>query len=380
MKPIPLVNLKDQYKAYKKTIVKATKNVFESTQFLGGKTLEDFEKNLADFATSDENESSSKTPSTLKAIGCSSGTTALQLALMAIGIKPGDEVITTPFTFIATAEVVALLHAKPVFVDIDPSTLTINTNLIEKAITPKTKAIIPVSIFGTICNMEAICEIASKHKLVVIEDAAQSFGTTYHKKKSCTLSEIAITSFYPSKPLGCYGDGGAVFTFNETWEKKIRSLLNHGLNTHEKNLIGLNGRIDNLQVAILNIKLKHFKKEIKKRQENANYYKTHLPSGHITYPEVPAFQSSVYAQFSVFVPAKKRDALIKHLNHLGVSTTIFYNPPIHLNQAFAFLKHKKGDFPISEKISQEIVSLPFGSFLKRSHQKKIVRAFHTFKF
>ncbi len=362
---IPFVNLKSQYSSYKRSLKKAINKTIKSTQFLGGKILKDFESSLATYSGASF------------AMGCSSGTTALQLALMALDIKEKDEVITSPFTFIATAEAIAILKAKPVFVDIDELTYNINPNLIEEKISKKTKAIIPVSLFGLTSNMDAINQIAKKHKLTVIEDASQSFGALYKTKHSCNLSKIACTSFYPSKPLGCYGDGGAIFTSDKKLEIKIRALLNHGKTQHDHLYIGINGRIDNIQAAILTVKLQHLDDEIKKRQSIANDYNEKLFSSNVVTPHIPRYQTSTFAQYSIRI--SNREDFIKHLKTKKIPYSIFYAPPIHLQKAFNYLNYKKGDFPIAEKISKDIISLPISAFLKKKDQNKITEHINRFK-
>ena len=362
---IPFVNLKSQYSSYKRPLKKAINETIKSTLFLGGKILKKFESSLATYSGASF------------ALGCSSGTTALQLALMALDIKEKDEIITSPFTFIATAEAIAILKAKPVFVDIDELTYNINPKLIEKKITKKTKAIIPVSLFGLTSNMDAINEIAKKHKLTVIEDASQSFGALYKTKYSCNLSKIACTSFYPSKPLGCYGDGGAIFTSDKKLEVKIRALLNHGKTQHEHSYIGINGRIDNIQAAILSVKLHYLNDEIKKRQSIANDYNEKLFSSNVVTPHIPPHQTSTFAQYSIRI--SNREDFIKHLNTKKIPHSIFYDPPIHLQKAFDYLNYKKGDFPIAEKISKDIISLPISAFLRKKDQNKIIEHINRFK-
>lgn len=354
---INFIDLEAQYSAYKAEIDSVVLEVMSSAQFIGGKKLESFEANLAAYTGSKH------------AIGCSSGTDALLLALMAIGVERGDEVITTPFTFIATAEVIALLGAKAVFVDIDEATYNIDATKIEKAITPKTKAIIPVSLYGQCSDMDAINEIASKHNLIVIEDACQSFGAEYKGKKSCNLSHIGCTSFFPSKPLGAYGDGGAIFTNDDELASKIRILLNHGQNERYKHkYIGINGRLDAIQAAILDVKLKHFEDERLKREQIGTRYTKLLKDLDVITPKI--VYSSVYAQYSIRV--KNRDEFIAKLNSASVPTAVHYPMPLHLQEAFSDLGYKEGDFPISEKISKEIVSLPMSPFLTSETQDYIV--------
>lgn len=356
---INFIDLEAQYKTYKSEIDSAVLEVMASSQFIGGKKLENFEANLATYVGSKY------------AIGCSSGTDALLLALMAIGIKSGDEVITTPFTFIATAEVIALLGAKAVFVDIDESSYNIDASKIEDAITTRTKAIIPVGLYGQCADMDSINEIAKRRNLIVIEDACQSFGATYKGKKSCNLSSIACTSFFPSKPLGAYGDGGAIFTSDDELATKIKMLLNHGQNERYKHrYIGINGRLDTIQAVILDIKLKHFEKERILREEIGSRYTSMLKEADVITPKIGDGYTSVYAQYSIRV--KDRESFVAKLNTASIPTAIHYPLPLHLQEAFKDLGYKKGDFPLSEKISNEIVSLPMSPFLTKETQEYIV--------
>jgi len=292
---------------------------------------------------------------------------------MAIDVQPGDEIITTPFTFIATAETIALLKAKPVFVDIDEKTYNIDPALIEAKITPRTKAIMPVSLYGQCADMDAINAIAHKHNLIVIEDAAQSFGAVYKGKKSCNLSTIGCTSFFPSKPLGCYGDGGALFCSDETLGLKIKSILNHGQGKrYEHKYIGVNGRLDTIQAAVLNVKLKYFEDEIIKRKAIGERYSTLLKDADVITPMVMNDRTSVYAQYSIRV--KNRESMMQKLSDKGVPTAVHYPIPLHLQEALAYLGYKKGDFPISERVGTEIMSLPMSPFLTTEQQDFVVNA------
>ena len=303
-------------------------------------------------------------------ISCSSGTDALLLAMMALDIKPGDEIITTPFTFISTAETIALLGAKPVFVDIDAETFNIDINQIEPKITHKTKAIIPVSLFGQVADMDEINTLAEKHNLSVIEDAAQSFGATYKGKKSCNLSTIACTSFFQAKPLGCFGDGGAVFTNNNALAEKIKSLRVHGQTqpyTHKH--IGLGARLDNLQAAVLLIKLKNYNEAINMRQAAAERYHKML-HGLIKKPVVKSYNTSVWAQYSIKIPS--RDIIKSKLKEQGIPTAVYYPIPLHLQKCFEYLGYNKDDFPVSEKTAKEIISLPINPYITEVEQEFIV--------
>ncbi len=358
---IPFIDLQKQYQEYKKEIDEQIAEVLESSIYIGGKKVTLLEEKLAKFTGAK------------RAIVCSSGTDALLLSLMALGIKKGDEVITTPFTFIATAEVISLIGATPVFVDIDEKTYNIDPNKIEEKITKHTKAILPVSLYGQVADMEEINKIAKKHDLKVIEDGCQSFGATYRGKKSCNLSDIGCTSFFPSKPLGCYGDGGAIFTNDEKLALKIKMLLNHGQNERYKHkYIGINGRLDAIQAAVLLIKLKYFSNEVKQREEIGKRYTNLLKDSDIITPYIKDDRSSVYAQYSIRV--KNRDKVIEHLNKQGIPTAIHYPMPLHLQECFGYLGYKEGDFEVAEKISKEILSLPMSAFLNKEVQDDIVKA------
>jgi UDP-2-acetamido-2-deoxy-ribo-hexuluronate aminotransferase len=300
------------------------------------------------------------------AISCSSGTDALLLSLMALNIKPSDEIITTPFTFIATAETIAFLGATPVFVDIDEKTYNIDPTQIEEKITPKTKAIIPVSLYGQPSNMEAIQTIADRNNLKVIIDGAQSFGSTFNDKMDSNLGDISTTSFFPAKPLGCYGDGGACFTNSEKLAIKMKQLRVHGQNKryHHK-YIGLGGRLDTIQAAVLNVKLKYYEKDLKLRQEVAAKYTKSLENKpDIILPYIDKNATSAWAQYSVRV--KNRDELQERLKEVRIPTAVHYPKPLHLQECFEYLGYKKGDFPISEIVSSEIMSLPMNPYVNNS--------------
>ena len=356
---IPFIDLKTQYETYKEEMDKEVLSVLSSTQFIMGPQLTKFEESLAKFTGAKY------------AYACSSGTDALLLALLAIDIQPDDEVITTPFTFIATAETIALLKAKPVFVDIDEATYNIDPKLIEAKITPRTKAIMPVSLYGQCADMDAINAIAKKHNLIVIEDGCQSFGAEYKGKKSCNLSTIGCTSFFPSKPLGCYGDGGAVFCNDEALAEKLKSLLNHGQGKrYEHKYIGINGRLDAIQAAVLNVKMNHFEDEILKRIEIGSRYNALLSTADVITPTIMDDRTSVFAQYSIRV--KDREAMAKKLNDAGVPTAVHYPIPLHLQEAMNYLGYKKGDFPLSEKVGTEIMSLPMSPFLSTEQQDFVV--------
>ena len=350
---IDFANLQYQYKLYKTEIDEAIHGVLDKSNYIMGEEVTQLESSLEEFTGATH------------AITCSSGTDALLLAMMTLDIKPGDEIITTPFTFIATAETIALVGAVPVFVDIDEKTYNIDPSKIEEKITSKTKAIMPVSLYGQPADMDAIQTIATKHNLKVIIDGAQSFGSTYKGKTDSNLGDISTTSFFPAKPLGCFGDGGAVFTNDDEIAKKMKSLRVHGQSKryHHK-YIGMGGRMDTIQCAIVNVKLKHYKKDLALRQEVASKYTKVLQNKDMILPFVDENTASAFAQYSVRV--KNRDEIQAQLKEQGIPTAVHYPMPLHLQECFEYLGYKKGDFPISEIVSDEIMSLPMNPYLKDS--------------
>ncbi len=353
---IQFCNLKSQYENYKDEIDAAIQSVLDSSNFIMGQQVLEFEQALSDFTGA-------------YAISCANGTDALMIALIASGVGPGDEVITTPFTFIATAEMIAHIGAKPVFVDIRENDFNIDVTKIEAAITPKTKAIIPVSLYGQPSDMDTINEIAKKYGLKVIEDAAQSFGATYKGKRSCNLSELATTSFFPAKPLGCCGDGGAIFTSNPDLVDKIKSIRNHGqVKRYYHKYLGVNSRLDTIQAAILNVKLKYYEKEIEIRKKIADRYTSLLKNICVT-PKIQNERTSVWAQYTIRV--KNRDQVQEILKIKGIPTAVHYPRPLHLQEAFAFCDGKEGDFPVAEKMAGEVMSIPMSAYLTTEEQSYI---------
>ncbi len=363
---IDFANLNRQYNLIKKDLLRNLKKLLDSSQFILGEKVLELEEKLKTFVNSKY------------CITTSSGTDSLLLSLLAINIEKDDEIITTPFTFIATAEVISLLKAKPVFVDIDEITYNINPNLIENKISKKTKAIIVVNLFGQPADFDKINSIALKHNLIIIEDAAQSFGAEYKGEKSCNLTDIGCTSFFPSKPLGCYGDGGAIFTNQKNIYEKLIALRNHGqLNKYNHKYIGLNARLDAIQAVILIEKLKIFKIEIEKRNKIAYSYINKLKKiNEITLPSIKENRTSVWAQFSI--RAKNRDKLKLYLQDKGIPTAIHYPKPLHMQECFKYLGYKKGDFPVAEKISEEIISLPMNPYLKNEEIEYICEQIYKF--
>ncbi|WP_019898721.1 DegT/DnrJ/EryC1/StrS family aminotransferase [Methylotenera mobilis] len=346
---IPFIDLKSQYKNIEDNVKARINKVLEHGQYVMGPEVAELESKLAEYV------------GVKHCIGASSGTDTLMIAMMALGIGAGDEVITSPFTFIATGEMIALLGAKPVFVDIDPQTYNIDPAKIEAAITPKTKAIMPVSLYGQCADFDAINAIADKHGLPVIEDAAQSFGATYKGKKSCALSTIGSTSFFPSKPLGAYGDGGALFTNDDALAKVMREIRAHGQEKHYYHArLGVNGRLDTIQAAVLLAKMDIFPEEVIARNTIAGKY-NELLKNHVTTPYVESFNASVYAQYTILVDG--RSAVQQKLKDLGVPTAVHYPIPLNLQPVFAHMNQSEGSFPISESIAKRVMSLPMSPYL-----------------
>jgi len=306
------------------------------------------------------------------AIVCSSGTDALLLAMMALDIQPGDEIITTPFTFIATAETIALMKATPVFVDIQEDTYNIDPSEVEAAITLKTKAIIPVSLYGQPPDLDEIQAIAEKHNIKVIIDGAQSFGATYKDKADSVLGDISCTSFFPAKPLGCYGDGGAVFTNDDALAEKMRMMRVHGQEKrYYHKYVGIGGRLDTLQAAVLLAKLPHYRKEIEMRQQVAQSYSNKFPNKWgFASPEIKTDRTSVWAQYTL--RALHREQLQERLQKAGIPTAIHYPKPLHLQECFGYLDYKTGAFPVAEKAAYEVISLPMNPFIKEAEIDYIV--------
>jgi UDP-2-acetamido-2-deoxy-ribo-hexuluronate aminotransferase len=360
---IPFIDLKTQYQALKPQIQARINAVLEHGQYIMGPEVKELEDKLAAYTGSKH------------CITVASGTEALLMSLMALGIKPGDEVITTSFTFVATAEVIVLLGAKPIFVDVEPDTGNIDANLIEAKITNKTKAIMPVSLYGQTADMDEINAIASRHgNIPVIEDAAQSFGATYKGKKSCNLSTIGCTSFFPSKPLGCYGDGGAIFTNDDELAQAMREIRVHGQSQrYIHTRVGVGGRMDTIQCAIVLAKLERFDWEVEQRKIIGKNYNDLLLklelNDEIKLCTVKPERISVYAQFTIFV--KERDKLQKCLTDDGIPTAVHY--PIPLNEQEAY-KHLccPDCTPIAKNLAKQVMSLPMGADLQEIEQMKII--------
>lgn len=364
MSQIPFIDLARQQQRILPEIEKRMAAVLKHGQYILGPEIAELETRLAVYTGAKH------------CITVSSGTDALLIALMAIGIQPGDEVITTPFTFIATGEVIALLGAIPVFVDIDPRTYNIDPALIKAAITGRTRAIMPVSLYGQCAEFDAINALAAQYSLTVIEDACQSFGATYKGHKSCALSAIACTSFFPSKPLGCYGDGGACFTDDDALAVKMRQVMNHGQDRrYHHPMIGLNGRFDTLQAAVLLAKLDIFTEEVALRSEiGAQYSRLFAAASgsNIVTPYIEPYNTSVYAQYTIQVD--NRDSLQQALQAKGVPTAVHYPVPLNLQPAFAALGRGAGSFPIAETVAGKVMSLPMHPYLADTDMETIVAA------
>jgi len=367
MQKIQMVDLKGQYLKMKNEIDSAIKAVIDSSAFINGPQVKEFTTNLASYL------------GVKYVIGCANGTDALQIALMALDLKPGDEVISPDFTFIATVEVIALLGLKPILVDVDPDTFTIDPAAIRKVITPKTKAIIPVHLFGLCANMIEIMKIATEFNLVIIEDNAQAIGATYNDKTlkgmAGTLGTIGCTSFFPSKILGCYGDGGAMFTNNDFLAEKLRSIANHGSKIKYYNdEIGVNSRLDTIQAAILNVKLKYLKQYILNRRKAAALYDD-LLSGvkQVNTPFIPEYTDHIFHQYTIKV-SSGRDELKKHLNEKGIPTMIYYPVPMHNQKAYKI----EGNFPVSSTLKDTVLSLPMHTELDSQQQEYICEQIKIF--
>ncbi len=357
-----------QYKSIQREIDAAVKRVLDSGVFIGGTEVEEFEKEIAKFCS-------------LKyAIGLNSGTDALYLSLKALGIKQGDEVITTPFTFIATAGTITNLGAKPVFVDIEPNSFNINPTKIEAAITKKTKAIVLVHLFGQMADMDKVMQIAKKHKLKVIEDAAQAIGARYKQRPAGTIGDCGCFSFFPSKNLAGFGDGGMVVTDNKELADRLRLLRNHGSSPKKKYLnliLGTNSRLDAIQAGILRTKLKHLEKWNKARAEKASYYSKNLKeAGDIKVPHIDPDKTHIFHQYTI--RTKHRDNLQKYLAGKEIPSMVYYPLPLHLQPVFKYLGYKKGIFPKAERASREVLSLPIYPEISKSCQKEIIETILEF--
>lgn len=376
MEKIQMVDLFGQYKKISHEIDAAISKVIESSTFIKGPEVIEFQRNLAAYL------------GTNNAITCGNGTDALQIALMALDLKPGDEVITSPFTFIATVEAIALLGLKPVFADVCPRCFNIDATEIEKVITGKTRVILPVHLYGQCANMDGIMEIARKHKLKVIEDAAQALGSAYSftgglKKKAGTIGHIGCTSFFPSKNLGCYGDGGAMLTDDPALAEKMRAITHHGSKVkYYHDMIGVNSRLDTMQAAILNVKLRYLDDYNDARARAAEFY-DHSISGMegLILPKRNRHSTHIFHTYTIKTGIADRDPLREYLKEKKIPTMVYYPVPMHLQKGYSYLGHNKGDFPVSEELCHSVLSLPMHTELSEDQLEHIcstlVRYFKT---
>lgn len=360
--PMEFIDLKSQQTRIRARLDQRIATVLDHGQYIMGPEVRELEAALCEFL------------GCRHAIGVSSGTDSLLIALMALGVGPGDEVITVPYTWISTAEVVQLLGATTVFVDIDPRTWNMDADLLAGAITERTKAIMPVGIYGQTSDMVRINEIARQHgNLPVIEDAAQSFGATHHGRRSGGLGLIGSTSFFPSKPLGGYGDGGALFTDDDALAERMRWILNHGQERrHHHPILGLNGRLDTLQAAIVLAKMEIFEEEIALRQEVARQYGEQLSEAEVVLPFIAEGNTSVYAQYTIL--SEERDALQAHLKESDIPSVPYYAKSLHEQGVFAHLGYERGDFPVTERVADQCLSLPMSPYLKSEEIAQVAQA------
>ena len=361
MRKIQMVDLNGQYLGIKEQVNTAISTIMETSAFINGPEVHAFQKELEDYLDIKH------------VIPCANGTDALQIAMMGVGLQPGDEVITADFTFAATVEVIALLQLTPVLVDVDPETFNIDLQAIERAITPKTKAIVPVHLFGQCADMEGILAIADKHNLFVIEDNAQAIGANYtfkngKKQKAGTIGHVGATSFFPSKNLGAYGDGGAIFTNNDELAHVLRGIVNHGMyERYHHDVVGVNSRLDSIQAAVLRAKLPQLDRYNDRRREAARKYsKAFEGIKNVVVPKTvngcdgicESCDCHVFHQYTLKITNGKRDALVGHLNQKGIPCGVYYPIPLHKQKAYVDDRYKESDFPVTNLLVQEVISLP----------------------
>jgi len=365
-----MVDLHNQYLKIRDEVEAAWAEVMDSGAFIRGKAVKEFEENLSRYLGGS------------RVVTCGNGTDALQIALMALDLHPGDEVITPPFTFIATAEVIALLGLKPVFVDVEERTFTLDVDKVEAAITPRTKVILPVHLFGQCADMEPLLEIARRHNLYVVEDACQAIGATYTfsdgtVRMAGTMGHIGCTSFFPSKNLGCFGDGGALFIQDEKLAGEAACIANHGsVQKYHHERIGINSRLDSLQAALLNVKLRYLDEYIRARQTAAAKYNQLLAGcDQLTVPQVAPHSTHVYHQYTLrLANSVDRVQVQAELKAAGIPSMVYYPVSLHLQPAFAFLGHQRGDFPVAEHLADTVLSLPMHTELTDEMQETVAKA------
>lgn len=369
MKKIQMVDLRSQYLKIKDEVDSSIQEVIDSCAFINGPAVKNFQSELEDYLD------------VKHVIPCANGTDALQVAMMALDLKPGDEVIAPSFTFIATAEVIALLGLTPVLVDVESDTFNIDPESVEKAITPKTKAIVPVHLFGQSANMEALQEIADKHNLYLIEDTCQAIGAAYKYndgkiKKAGTIGDIGCVSFFPSKNLGAYGDGGAIFTHDDKLAEKMRSIVNHGMKVrYYHDMVGVNSRLDSIQAAILSVKLRHLDEYAADRQRAASYYSRAFEAyPQLKTPFIWEKSTHVFHQYTLITEGIDRNELQKHLMEKDIPAMIYYPVPLHMQKAYLDPRYKEGDFPVTESLSEKVISLPMSSELDEEQLEYITSA------
>lgn len=367
MEKIQMVDLQGQYRRLKEELDTSLGEVLSSARFVRGPEVHAFEEELASYV------------GTPHVVACASGTDALQLALMSLGLQPGDEVVTVPFTFVSTVEVIALLGLKPVFVDVCPDTFCMDVTQLESVLTPRTRAILPVHLFGHCVDMEPLLSFARKHGLYVVEDACQAIGAEVFfadgtRRQAGTMGDIGCTSFFPSKNLGCYGDGGALFVRDEALADKVRIMANHGMRErYHYECIGLNSRLDTLQAAVLRVKLRHLDEFTSIRRQTAAEYTSaldHHPA--FSTPMIAPYSTHVFHQYTLKLNGISRQSLKEKLDAAGIPTAIYYPQPLHLQEAYGHLGYKSGDFPVSERLAQCVLSLPMHTELSHEQIQYIV--------
>ncbi|UJH92840.1 DegT/DnrJ/EryC1/StrS family aminotransferase [Antarcticibacterium sp. 1MA-6-2] len=360
MKKLQMVDLQGQYEHIKDQINTSLEEIMQTSAFINGPEVQKFQKELEEYLD------------VKHVIPCANGTDALQIAMMGLDLKPGDEVITADFTFAATVEVIALLQLTPVLVDVEPDTFNIDPEAIRKAITPKTKAIVPVHLFGQTANMDSIMEIAKEHDLYVIEDNAQAIGANFHSReaktyKTGTIGHVASTSFFPSKNLGCFGDGGAIFTNDDKLAHTLRGIVNHGMyERYHHDVVGVNSRLDSMQAAVLRAKLPKLDLYNEARKEAARKYDQAFEGQEnivIPYREGEC-DTHVYHQYTLKITNGKRDALVKHLNEKGIPCGVYYPIPLHSQKAYQDSRYNEADFPVTNLLVKEVISLPMHTELE----------------